>query len=189
MLKDGVWNCLAHKPSRSHNNKNVYEILESGIYATVFYPRIPISDFVHDRFCGIICKDKRLVFMYFFLGLPALFILFYSSYRMYTSKLKHMNLTVQEKFVQEKLKEVENVNVDFTGQTIFEKLDEGVHYFVNPLRNAVEAELGDIRILNIKLEKLKAEKRKMQANFNGIMGRNKSKLAEIRKLRQEIDSY
>ena len=33
------------------------------------------------------------------------------------------------------MQEIENVNVDFAGQTILEKIEEGVQYFVNPIRN------------------------------------------------------
>lgn len=45
--------------------------------------------------------------------------------------------------------------MDFKGQTIFEKLDEGVVFFVNPIRNEEEENLEEIQLLNQKMEKLK----------------------------------
>jgi len=102
--------------------------------------------------------------------------------------LKQWNLLIQRKFVQEKLNEVENVNVDFAGQTIFEKLDEGIQYFVNPLRNEDENNLQDIKVLNSKLEKLKNERKRLYEVSKNLVSRNKFKLEEIRKLREEIDS-
>lgn len=99
-----------------------------------------------------------------------------------------MNLQVQHKYVEEKLKEVENVNVDFAGQTIFEKLDEGIQFFVNPLRNEDENNLDEIKILNSKLEQLRNERRRLNDVSKNLLSRNKNKLEEIRKLRDEIDS-
>lgn len=101
--------------------------------------------------------------------------------------MKHWNLSVQKKFIQEKLNEVENVNVDFAGQTIFEKLDEGVQYFVNPLRNEDEDELQNIKALNSKLEKLKSERKRLNDVSRNLMLRNKARLEEIRSLREEIE--
>ena len=98
-----------------------------------------------------------------------------------------MNLKIKNKFVAEKLKEVENVSIDFAGQTIFEKIDEGVQYFVNPLNNTDEGSLRDIKSLNAKLESLRTERRKLYETSKWIMGNNRSKLEEIRKLREEID--
>lgn len=97
-------------------------------------------------------------------------------------------MLIQRKFVQERLNEVENVNVDFAGQTIFEKLDEGIQYFVNPLRNEDENNLEDIKDLNSKLEKLKNERKRKYEVARNLISRNKTKLEDIRKLREEIDN-
>lgn len=94
---------------------------------------------------------------------------------------------MEKKFVEKKLVEIENINVDFSGQTILEKIDEGVHYFANPLRNEDEDNLDVIKALNNKMEKLKNERRRLLNVKRNMMNRNKKKLEEIRVLRREID--
>lgn len=89
--------------------------------------------------------------------------------------------------MEEKLKEVENVSIDFAGQSIFEKLEEGVQYFVNPLRNEDESNLADIKSLNSRLEQLRAQRKKLQETSKALLNVNRGKLEEIRKLREEID--
>ena len=68
-----------------------------------------------------------------FLGFPILVMLAYSLIKVYQTKLTKDNLEQQNKFVENKIKEIENINVDFAGQTIFEKMEEGVTYFINPI--------------------------------------------------------
>ena len=50
--------------------------------------------------------------------------------------------------------EIRDVNMDFKGQTIFEKLEDGVSYYVNPLRLDSEDEVEEIRKLNQQIEVL-----------------------------------
>jgi hypothetical protein len=85
------------------------------------------------------------------------------------------------------MKEIENVNVDFVGQTIFEKIDEGVQYFVNPIRNEDSENLNNIKMLNSKLEKLKNEKKRLHEVKKKKLYQNKERIEEIRKLRSQID--
>lgn len=42
---------------------------------------------------------------------------------------------MKENFIRKKFEEIEEINKDFKGQTLFEKLEEGVSYFANPLRS------------------------------------------------------
>lgn len=89
--------------------------------------------------------------------------------------------------MEKKLTEMENVNVDFAGQTMLEKLDEGVQYFANPLRNEDEDNLATLQALNATLDQFKAERRRLQNAKKNMINRNKNKLEQIRRLRQEID--
>ena len=68
-------------------------------------------------------------------------------------------MRIKNKFIQKKIKEIEDVNVDFKGQTIFEKIEEGVTYFVNPIRNKKDEDLQRMKDLNKKYEELKKQKR------------------------------
>ena len=81
-LENNIWSCMYHNKSSSKYNTFNFDVFESGIYAIAFAPDIPFADFNEDEFCGIICKDKRLVFMYIFIGIPALVALFYLTYKM-----------------------------------------------------------------------------------------------------------
>ncbi len=89
--------------------------------------------------------------------------------------------------MRNKMQEMENVQVDFAGQTVLEKIDEGVQYFTNTLRNEEEENLEDIKALNYNLEKLKSERKRLIQVKNNYLYTNKDKIEEIRKLRNQID--
>lgn len=74
----------------------------------------------------------------------------YFFYYFYEQYLEEDNLNTKEIFVNQKISEIENVNMDFKGQTVFEKLEEGVQYFVNPIRNENEEDLEAMKELNRK---------------------------------------
>lgn len=82
VLRFNNWSCATRKHESGIRNKFSYEILESGTYAIIFLPDIPFADFFEDQFCGILCRNKRLVFIYVFLGIPSLLALFYLMYKM-----------------------------------------------------------------------------------------------------------
>lgn len=90
-------------------------------------------------------------------------------------------------FVTKKMKEIENVNMDFKGQTIFEKLEEGVQYFVNPVRNEKEEDLESIKDLNQIKDQLEEQKNQVLKTKKNQLALNKRKVDQIRDLRQKID--
>ena len=81
-------------------------------------------------------------------GLPSILFLMYIMFKVYQKKLEEENLTTKRIFIEKKMKEIENVNVDFAGQTILEKIEEGVQYFVNPIRNDKKEDLDELQKLN-----------------------------------------
>lgn len=188
VLRDNnMWKCLSSYESNSMSKRLNFKIREDGIFAIIFSPSLESEVFTEEVYCGLVCKDKRLTFLFIFIGLPCLIILMYIFYKIYSKKLQESNINTKKIFVEKKMKEIENVNVDFKGQTIFEKLDEGVQYFVNPIRNEDTENLNNIKMLNAKLEKLKNEKKRLHNLKKKKLYNNKDKIEEIRKLRSEID--
>lgn len=78
--------------------------------------------------------------------------------------------------------------MDFKGQTVFEKLEEGVQYFVNPIRNENEEDLEAMKELNQKRDVLNQQKEQLLKEKKEMINKNRKKIEEIRNLRQEIDS-
>lgn len=94
----------------------------------------------------------------------------------------------QKKFVEQKLKEIEDVNLDFAGQTVKEKLDEGVVYFNNPLRDEDEDDINNMKALNIMLENAKNEHTKLYKKKKIMLNKNKQKLEQIRDIREKMET-
>lgn len=80
------------------------------------------------------------------------------------------------------------MNLDFAGQTVKEKLDEGVVYFNNPLRDEEEDELVNIKALNTILEQLRNEDDTLQHEKRRLLDDNKEKIATIRDIRGKMES-
>lgn len=102
-------------------------------------------------------------------------------------KILEWNRNNQRKYVERRLKEIESVKLDFVGQTVFEKVDEGVVYFNNPLLDEAEEDISNMKALNVKLESLKNENVSLMDAKRRIVGNNKTKVEEIRSLMDKID--
>lgn len=78
-----------------------------------------------------------------------LFGIVYFFYYLFEKKLEQDNLKEKETFVRNKFNDIEEVSKDFKGQTLFEKVEEGVVYFANPLRSKTDVEDKDFKSLNL----------------------------------------
>lgn len=104
-----------------------YKFNKNGVFAVIFNPSMEIDTIVKKEvYCGIICQNKRVFFIALFIGIPLLCLLNYFFYQFFERYLEEEHLKMKNIFVSKKMKEIENVNMDFKGQTIFEKLEEGV---------------------------------------------------------------
>lgn len=100
---------------------------------------------------------------------------------------KSRNAQTEKRYIQNKMNEIENYNIDFHGQTIFEKMEEGVTYFANPIKQDNERELQNLKSLNMRFENLKSERRRLVKKKNDQIRRNKNKIEEIKRLRELIE--
>ena len=105
----------------------------------------------------------------------------------YSTSQKNDNARTQKRYIMNKMKEMENHMNDFQGQTILEKMEDGVQYFTNPLKREEENSLNDIRSLNERLELLKTERKNLAKKKNQIIQRNRNKVERIKKLREQIE--
>lgn len=185
----GVWACVSEVEVKTSVTYNLvtYTISKDGVYAIIFRPTLPVEQFREEVFSGVLLKNQRLSYIFAFVIFPMFLMLLFLGYKIYTQKVKEENIQTEKRYLEKKLQEIENVNIDFAGQTIFEKLDEGVQYFVNPIRNQEEENLENLKSLNIKIEKLKADKKNLAAQKRNLIYANKEKLEEIRRIRENID--
>jgi len=59
-----------------------YEVSEDGIYAVIFTPDIDEMYYRKEVYCGILCKDKRLVFIFTLVILPMVILIVFILYKM-----------------------------------------------------------------------------------------------------------
>ena len=58
-----------------------YEVYGDGIYAILFTPDLEDAIFREEVYCGILCKDKRLVFIFTLVIFPMIILLIYVAYK------------------------------------------------------------------------------------------------------------
>jgi len=80
------WSCIARLTFNTGSKLMEYEVKNDGIYAIIFSPDISDECFRNEVrkevYCGILCNDKRLVFIFTLLILPVVIILVYILYKM-----------------------------------------------------------------------------------------------------------
>jgi hypothetical protein len=59
-----------------------FEINYEGVYAIIFTPNISEAAFREEVYCGILCKDKRLVFIFTLVILPIVILVVFVLYKM-----------------------------------------------------------------------------------------------------------
>ncbi len=118
ILVDGVWHC----DSDHHLNEGLEEldqfefmINKNGVYAVIFNPMFNTMKIKQGVYCGYICQDRKFFFVSIFIGLPFLIFLLFVFFKLYQKKLKEATIKTKKIFVEIKMKEIENVNVDFAG--------------------------------------------------------------------------
>lgn len=187
-MVDQKWDCATRTYTSVRRKRIEYQIHSDGIYAVIFMPKLDKELYQDESYCGMLCKDKRLVFIFTLIIVPVFVLLFFAVYKMYALRTKEANATTENLFLKKKMQEIENVQIDFAGQTVLEKLDEGVQYFTNALRNEDEENLEDIKALNYQRERLNAERKRLAQIKSNYLYVNKEKIEEIRRLREEIDN-
>lgn len=126
--------------------------------------------------------------IFFFVLLPFFIAIVYFIYKMYSITQKSHNVHTEKRFIQNKIQEIENYNIDFHGQTIFEKMEDNVQYFANPIKKEDEDELRSQKKLNVEIELLKAERKRLINQKNQQIERNRKKVYQIKKLRELIEN-
>lgn len=83
LSKDNTWFCDEDiNEKRVLSSDSVFEVDKPGTYAVIFLPNVPLALISEDVFCGALCENKRLVFIYIFVILPTVFVLLFFSYKM-----------------------------------------------------------------------------------------------------------
>lgn len=188
-LVDSRWQCVSDSRAISHRKAGEFLIQRPGIYATIFFPDGSTPSHPVGAYCGYLCQSKRYFFVFWFLFVPILLMTGYILLNLLNLQTQVHNVITENFFLQNKMDELENVQVDFTGQTVLEKLDEGVQYFTNPLRNEEQESIEEFKALNLKLQLIKEEAKKVNMTRNKLINSNKAKLEEIKGLRGRLGEY
>jgi len=133
-----------------------YNIAAPGIYAVIFRPRMT-PNLISQSYCGLICRNKKLIIALCFVILPLIIVLICMCW-------KYMLLRWEAKEQEEeaiqrrtKLMEMEDMTVGFKGEKLGEKMAENMMYNQNPLQGKSIAELDDINRLNNMIERMERD--------------------------------
>lgn len=78
-LKDSKWKCVYSNISASGKMLK-FKIEKDGTYAVVFNPSMKIQKVRKGVFCGLACKERRILFILIFIIMPILFAIVYLFY-------------------------------------------------------------------------------------------------------------
>lgn len=170
-----------------NSKRMTFHLQEDGIYAVIFSPKESIYHFKREVYCGLVCRDKRLIFVMFFIVIPIMAMTIYFVYYVYEQKLEDDNLTIQKNFLVKKLEQVEEVNKDFKGQTLFEKIEEGVVFFANPMRSQDESENNKIIELNQRKEALIRKKQELLNQKQNLIQKNNKLFQEVAEFKNRLN--
>lgn len=104
-------------------------------------------------------------------------------------RIVERNADLETNFLKKRIEEVEDVNTDFVGQTLFEKVTEGVKFFSNPMHMEEVSGTRRVKDLNETLENLRNEKRRLTQVQTGILYSNREKLRQIEELSDLLEEY
>lgn len=188
-LIDNQWICTSQKEAIQAQKFGEYSISTSGTFAVIFSPDSTTPTYEKGAYCGFLCQNKKFFVIFWILIVPVLLLIFLIMFKLYRLQTQVLNVSTENFFLKNKMIEIENVQIDFTGQTILEKIDEGVQYFANALRNEEQESIDEFKVLNLKLTKIKDQARNLNTKRNKLIYSNKEKLEDIRKLRNKLGEY
>lgn len=188
-LVEGIWKCSSSEGTSNARKFGTYIVNKAGIYAVMFWPDETTPSYTAGAYCGYLCQNKKYFLVFWLVFVPMIIIATYIILKFFNLQTRVSNVVTENFFLKNKMEELENVQVDFTGQTVLEKIDEGVQYFNNALRNEEQESIDEFKTLNVSLVKLREETRKVNAIRNRLINANKLKLEEIRVLRNKLGEY
>jgi hypothetical protein len=128
------WECVSRKILNIEPNSLGVELLKAeysipgpGSYAVIFRPRMT-PNLLTLSYCGIICRNKKLIIALCFIILPLIVVLVCMcwKYLILTWEAKEQEEEAQQR--RNKLIEMEDMTVGFKGEKIGEKLAENMIY-------------------------------------------------------------
>lgn len=130
-----------------------YDIPGPGTYAVILRPRMT-PELLKSSFCGLICQNKRLFVTFIFITLPIIFSMFYFCWKVYLLHRQRIENEEEAQNARERLMQMETLTVDFKGQSLREKLEEGLQFKQNPLQSDLVKDLEKATELQKTVERL-----------------------------------
>lgn len=81
------------------------------------------------------------------------------------------------------------MNTDFVGQTIIEKVDDGIKYFSNPVQTNDYKAVFEYHQMNEELQKMIDLNRKLNHVQSNLLYSNRQKLRKIEELSEQLNEY
>ena len=147
---DSQWSCYSRKESRKSREFSLmisnltFEIDRPGIYAVILRPEpkkpnLGAYPWVNN---GLIKRKMSELLVICFLFFPILLVFISIVWNLIAFAHSEKNIKIDRDNMQERLKRVENMTIDFVGQKLNEKVDIGINYYMNPMHQSKQINIG-----------------------------------------------
>ena len=192
---DNRWECVSRNilnleytnDMRLLLSNAAYNVPGPGIYAVIFRPRMT-PGLITDQFCGLVCKNRRLVIFICFVILPILMIIACMCWKYVLLKWESEEREAEAIQRREKLIQMEKLTAGFKGQSLKEKMAENMQYHQNPLQGKSEKELDDVNKLNNMIERMERDIMEINDVKKDLLAKTKRQIQKITVIRDNIEN-
>jgi hypothetical protein len=193
-LKLKTWECVSRKILNLRDTiggtellKAEYDIIGPGIYAVIFRPRMT-PNLLTISFCGLVCRNKKLIIALCFIILPIICILCCLCWKYLLLNWEAEDREAEAQQRRKKLVEMEQMTVGFKGESMEEKMAENMLYQQNPLQGKSQKDLDDINRLNNMIERMERDLREINQVKKDLLAKTKRQIQKISVIRDNIEN-
>lgn len=164
-----------------------YNIAAPGIYAVIFRPRMT-PNLLSQSYCGLICRNKKLIIALCFVILPLIIVLICMCWKYMLLRWEAKEQEEEALQRRSKLMEMEDMTVGFKGEKLGEKMAENMMYNQNPLQGKSIAELDDINRLNNMIERMERDVGEINQVKKDLLAKTKRQIQKISLVKDNIEN-
>lgn len=194
---DSQWSCYSRKESRKSREFSLmisnltFEIDRPGIYAVILRPEpkkpnLGAYPWVNN---GLIKRKMSELLVICFLFFPILLVFISIVWNLIAFAHSEKNIKIDRDNMQERLKRVENMTIDFVGQKLNEKVDIGINYYMNPMHQSKQINIDETKKLNTDLEILDEEEENMTNKRDKLRRKALAHKKDIQKYRRILRDF
>lgn len=157
-----------------------YEIRDPGVYAVIFKP-IQMKD---EEFCGMVCRYSRELVFIGIVVIPGLLLFNYLLWKVLLLITSMGYEDYKMAIAREQMKAMENLNTDYKGQKLKDKIENRITEVSNPVLKYSAEEREQLVSLNQEVEKLRVRKHHLKEERKFLNGKTRKLIEEVKEGRR-----